>query len=112
MLPEYEPLREKLGERLISLRDKIGELEAHLRHTNLSPVRDFEDMATDAENDEVIEALDDSGRTELHEIQQALARMDAGTHGLCERTGNRIRLRRLQVLPTARYTVPSREDDN
>jgi len=112
MLPDYEPLRSKLEQRLAMLQGKITELEAHLRQADLQPGRDFEDMATDAEDDEVIQALDDSGRAEIHEIQAALARMDAGTYGICERTGNRIPLRRLQVLPTARFTVPSREDDN
>ena len=112
MLPEYATLKEKLEERLNVLQGRVVELEAHLRQSHLQPGRDFEDMATDAEDDEVFQQLDDSGRQELHEIQAALARMDAGTYGLCERTGNRIPLRRLQVIPTARYTVPSSDDDN
>ncbi|MBM4343631.1 MAG: TraR/DksA family transcriptional regulator [Deltaproteobacteria bacterium] len=112
MLPEYVAIKEKLEERLALLQGRVSELEAHLRQAHLQPGRDFEDMATDAEDDEVYQQLDDSGRQEVHEILAALARMDAGTYGLCERTGNRIPLRRLQAIPTARFTVPARDDDN
>lgn len=112
MLPEYTPLRQQMEDRLAVLHGRVTELESHLRHSDLQPGRDFEDMATDAEDDEVYQQLDDSGRQELNEIMAALARMDAGTYGLCERTGNRIPLRRLQIIPTARHTVPNRDEEN
>lgn len=112
MLPEYLVIKQKLEDRLAFLQGRVTELEAHLRQAHLQPGRDFEDMATDAEDDEVYQQLDDSGRQEVNEILAALARMDAGTYGLCERTGNRIPLRRLQVIPTARFTVPGNDDDN
>lgn len=112
MLTEYEPLRAKLQERLAMLRDHVSELESHLRQSHLQPGRDFEDMATDAEDDEVFQQLDDTGRQEVNEILAALARMDAGTYGLCERTGGRIPLGRLQAVPTARFSIPTRDDDN
>ena len=100
-----------MSQEIIELQSRVAELEAHLRKTGVSPGRDFEDVATDAEDDEVLQALDDSGRQELNDIQDALSRMDAGTYGICQRTGNRIPLRRLQAMPTALYTVPGGEDD-
>lgn len=39
------------------------------------------------------------------EIDAALERMDKGTYGICERTGEQIPLERLEALPYARYTI-------
>jgi DnaK suppressor protein len=41
----------------------------------------------------------------LHQIEQALARLDNGTYGYCEDTGDPIDLRRLDAQPTATLTT-------
>lgn len=41
----------------------------------------------------------------LHQIGQALARLDNGTYGYCEDTGEPIDLRRLDAQPTATLTT-------
>lgn len=109
---EYLPIRAALEHRLLELRHHVARLEHHLRRVDGPHSADFEEQATDQEGDEVIQALDDSGRRELQDIESALARMDAGTYGICERTGRRIPLRRLQLVPTARETVPGTADDD
>jgi DnaK suppressor protein len=40
-------------------------------------------------------------RSNLFDVQRALARMDAGTYGVCERCGNGISSERLEALPWA-----------
>ncbi|RPF50287.1 TraR/DksA C4-type zinc finger protein [Aquisalibacillus elongatus] len=42
---------------------------------------------------------------ELHEIDNALRKMEEGTYGICERTGKPIPDERLKAMPTARYTI-------
>ncbi len=49
-------------------------------------------------------------RQRLHEVEAALARMDNGTYGLCEDTGEPIPLARLRSEPTARLTAQALED--
>lgn len=44
-------------------------------------------------------------RRMIKEIDDALARIDAKTYGLCERTSKPIRATRLQELPWARYSI-------
>jgi DnaK suppressor protein len=44
-------------------------------------------------------------RDTLHDVEQALARMDAGTYGLCERCGQPIGDERLEALPAARLCM-------
>lgn len=49
----------------------------------------------------------DEVRLEL--IERALARMEAGTYGLCEETDEPIPYARLEIDPTTRYTVEVQE---
>ena len=41
----------------------------------------------------------------LHEIEQALRRIEAGTYGICEISSNKIHQDRLEAIPFARLTV-------
>lgn len=41
----------------------------------------------------------------IREIDDALARIEAGTYGICELTGKPIRAERLEELPWARYSI-------
>jgi DnaK suppressor protein len=54
-------------------------------------------------------ALDEQGRRELHEIQAALARIDAGTYGICTTCGETISAARLTAMPTAHRCVSCQE---
>ena len=44
-------------------------------------------------------------REAMNEIEAALARMDDGSYGICERCGTPIRVERLGAIPHARYCV-------
>ena len=50
-------------------------------------------------------ALVESERRELIEIERALQRIEAGTYGICEGTGEPIPRPRLEAIPHARYSV-------
>jgi len=43
----------------------------------------------------------------IYEINEALKRIDLGTYGICEMSGNTIPEERLEALPFTRYTVAS-----
>jgi DnaK suppressor protein len=47
----------------------------------------------------------DSVRRDLSEIESALARVDAGTYGLCVQCGSAIAPERLQLRPAARLCI-------
>lgn len=44
------------------------------------------------------------------EIDAALARIENGTYGICERTGQQIPIERLEALPYARYTIEGQRE--
>ena len=96
---ELQTLRDELDRRARELGVRHARLEAHLHHKNGPAPADFEEQATERENDEVLEALDDAALQELTLIGDAIAAMDAGTYGRCVECGKAIPFGRLQVLP-------------
>ena len=95
MMP-HDDIRNALQQKLEQLQQRIGKIEHNLRET---PEADSEEQALGRENDEVLERLDKSGREEIQMIEAALARMDAGTYGICVSCGGTISSQRLTALP-------------
>ena len=87
-----------LLKRLKELGGRLNEIEAALveEHT-----KDWEDLATEREGDEVLEALGESGQAEIARIQAALQRMAEGEYGVCVQCGEEISEARLDALPDA-----------
>lgn len=80
---------DELGVRLEAIED---ELDSHQN-------RDWEDLATEREGDEVLEATGNAGKAEITQIRAALQRIEAGSYGTCVRCGEPIAEARLNVLP-------------
>jgi RNA polymerase-binding transcription factor DksA len=45
----------------------------------------------------------------IYEINEALKRIDSGTYGICEMSGDKISEERLEALPFTRFTVVCQE---
>lgn len=63
--------------------------------------QDFAEQATELENEEVVERLDEEAKQELALVNRALAKIENGTFGACEDCGNPISGERLNALPHA-----------
>ena len=63
------------------------------------------DIGTDNYEQEFALGLMDSERKLLREIDEALERIEQGTYGICEGTGEPIPKARLEANPWARYCV-------
>src|SRR5215471_10963119 len=98
-MSKYQELRATLQSKLEQLQRRVGKIERDLRQT---PEADSEERALGRENDEVLERLDESGREELQLLQAAIARIDAGTYGVCTKCSEQIAPQRLTALP---YTL-------
>ena len=68
------------------------------------------DTASQLEEREVQLSIKDSGQHILHEINEALERIDNGTYGICVDTGEDIPSGRLEVLPYAKRTVQAQKE--
>lgn len=97
-----QELRETLEARHRTLSVRMRKIGAHLRSPG-DP--DSKEQATARENDEVLEALDVSGRHDLEALTAAIARLDAGTYGECLDCGDRISEGRIKALPTAPFCI-------
>ena len=82
------------------------ESEAFKSGSNLSnmPIH-MADVGTDNFEQEFTLGLIESERQILREIQEALARVDDGTFGVCQGTGKPIPRVRLEAVPWTKYTI-------
>ncbi len=95
-MTSVEAHRDNLEARRRVLARRVGRIETDLRRPQHP---DSEERATEAENDEVLEGLDASGREELDAIDAALARIEDGRFGTCVSCGEAIDARRLDAIP-------------
>lgn len=92
------PMTEALRTRLAELESRAEHIEEDLRH----PLEaDSEEQAVDLADDEALASVSDVLRREIVETRAALARVEQGTYGYCDRCGGPIAARRLEALPTA-----------
>ena len=52
-----------------------------------------------------VDALAGSLTENLHDVEDALAKLDTGTYGQCEDCGSTIPAARLEAVPAARYCI-------
>lgn len=96
-----------LAERETILRTRLRELEHRLlgieEELDSPASPDWEELATEREEDEVLEGMGQSGLREIGKIRAALARIADGSYGVCVRCGNDIADERLDVLPATPF---------
>ena len=90
---ELEARRDDLSRRMVEI---DAELDSH-------DSKDWEELATERETDEVLEDLGVSAQNELRMIDAALMRVEAGEYGACVTCGEDISQERLDVLPATPF---------
>lgn len=104
---------ETYRQRLLALQQQIVQRVFDLEESMRAMDADRDIERTDRVQEEAAEvalsALDEQGRREMAVIQAALARVDAGTYGICETCGETISTPRLMAMPTARRCVSCQE---
>src|SRR5258708_10296906 len=99
--------RERLVALQKELRDNAGATTEHLRELSFAP--DPADRATLEEEHALELRTRDRERKLLKKIDQALARIDDGSYGYCEETGEAIRIQRLLGRTPATLTIEAQE---
>jgi RNA polymerase-binding transcription factor DksA len=85
-----------LLKRLAELDERLHDIEAEL---DAHQSKDWEELAVEREDDEVLEGLGRSGEVEITRIRAALRRIRDGEYGICTKCGDEISQARLDVLP-------------
>ena len=105
-------MQEYFRRKLLAWRDEIlNESRTtldNLREENV-PLPDMADRAS-SESDRALELrARDRQRKLIAKIDDALQRLDDGTYGYCEETGDPISLRRLEARPIATLSIEAQE---
>lgn len=101
MSPDGDELRERLLERRRALARRVARIRSDRRHDRQPLDPDADEQSLQLENEEVLDALDDTERRELQALDAALARLEDGSYGACSVCGGSIAPERLYALPTA-----------
>lgn len=96
-----EEEREQLHTRQVS--------ESEDASTVLTEPGDMPDHASDEERRTLALRRRRHDDDRLREVDAALRRMDDGSYGICEETGDEIPFARLRAEPTTRHTVEAQE---
>jgi DnaK suppressor protein len=102
---EYEEIRGNLIEMLEDLNDRLARITEDVKHSNEPLAKDSEEKATQTENDEVLDYLGNTTRTEIEKIKLAIARIDRGDYGICLSCGEPIAKERLKALPHSNLCI-------
>lgn len=97
----YHEFEATLRERLAEWQERLEKIRGDRRRQSAPLEQDFEDQATQRQNDETLDALDARGRQEIEAIRAALGRIAAGAFGSCVGCGEAIPIARLRAQPAA-----------
>jgi RNA polymerase-binding transcription factor DksA len=102
MSAKHQALRIRMEQELATLGARVQRIEGHLRKA--APA-DWEEAATERENDEVLEHLDESGLRRVALLRAALGRVHDGSYGRCVTCSDPIPEARLEALPHTPWCV-------
>lgn len=98
-------------QRLMNLKNELlansEETRLHLRETVATP--DEADRATQEEEQVLEQRIRDRELKLLHKVESALRRIDDGSYGYCEASGEPIGVGRLMARPTATLSIEEQE---
>lgn len=99
MNPDPEKHRKRLEDMRDAIEQRLSKIDSNIHHKEEAVEPDFEEQATQRENDETIDALGEAARRELKQIDSALVALDDGRYGVCRDCGKVIAEARLDALP-------------
>ena len=92
-----------LADRKTQLEERRAELIARMEQVGAELAshtsKDWEEAATEQEDDEVLERMGLAAREEIAKIDAAMKRMAEGEYGYCTKCGAEISAERLDLLP-------------
>lgn len=101
-------------DRLSELRDRFIDQRGNLVKDATEETPNFSehmaDAGTDSYDRDFTLSLLSSEQNALYEIDQALKRIENGTYGICELTGETIQAERLEAIPWARFSTEAERD--
>ena len=102
---DVETFKRKLLEMRRDLLGQVERKKLYSKEVGEDGIPDSGDVAAYSYSKEVLMGLGENERTKLRLVEEALAKIDEGTYGVCERCEEAIPGKRLELLPFTRYCV-------
>ena len=114
---ELQAFRRVLLELRRKLAGNVSRIETEALHTGgesaseLSdvPLEHLADRGSDSFARDLMISILQNSEAEIHDIDTALAKLDAGTYGACDTCGSQIGITRLKALPFARLCIDCKQ---
>ena len=111
-MKEYEQVRGQLINMLEELDERLAKISSEVKHPDEPVSQNFEEQATQVENDQVLDYLGNSARIEIEQIRHAIDRIDRGEYGECEVCGETINPERLRAVPFTKMCIKCASQSN
>lgn len=98
-MEDMEGIAMQLRQQRDDIKQRLAALQREVQRHDEPLEADFAEQAVQRENDDVVDALQESAIVELRAIQNALARIESGDYGRCSQCGMDIPSARLKALP-------------
>lgn len=102
---DVENFKRKLLEMRRDLLGQVEKKKLYSKEVGEDGIPDSGDVAAYSYSKEVLMGLGENERTKLRLVEEALAKIDEGIYGVCERCEEAIPVKRLDLLPFTRYCV-------
>lgn len=102
---DLDAMKDHLGRDLQQLLGRHDKIRSHLHNTDREMPGDWQEAAQLVENDEVLEALEETARERIEGLRNALRRIATGHYTTCVRCGDDINPRRLAAIPVTTLCV-------
>jgi len=102
---EHQETKQKIDE----LRDTLHSIENDSNDENSAAAHHQGDIASEEDEREKFLIMIEKAKDKITEINDALDRIENGTYGICQKTGEKIQQERLEIRPYARYSVAAQK---
>ncbi len=103
-------IREKLRQQAAELQQRLSVVVEQGRQAGAEGINDVADQAVSSYEKEILFTRGTHEHGQLRRIQQALARLEDGSYGVCQRCEQTIGEKRLEALPWTPYCIACQEE--
>lgn len=104
-IQDVENFKRKLLDMRRELLGQVERNKLYSKEMGEDGIPDSGDVAAYSYSKEVLMGLGENERAKLRLVEEALAKIDEGVYGVCERCETSIPVKRLDLLPFTRYCV-------
>jgi DnaK suppressor protein len=105
-----ERFRRRLLREREQIIDQLKQRDGSAQEIGQNGIKDIGDESVTIYNRHLLLSLSENEREKLLEVDEALDRIEDGSFGMCEECEESISLKRLEVMPNARYCIKCQEE--